>query len=347
MNATEISSPLAEALMNVGNTMTIIRARGRRLAKVIHKDGTIDAYDKARTFDLAAVPVPDLAGIERVLRQLVLRSDCAVVRGTILDMTRVRGVRRLLHPDPTTGDVPTLCDVPKRWAAFDVDDLPRPPDVEVTDLFGCARVAIRALPKAFCDSRCVAQATASHGIAPGINIRLWCRFDRPISSAELRRWLRAAPVDHAVFRPAQVIYTAPPLFDAGVSDPLAERLIMMAGRLDEVQVPSESALAPPARKTAIRGPAIGAAGESRYGSAALISATARVARAGQGARHPTLLAEAMGLARLVARGLLSENTVIRALGGAAEMVGLPEVEAANAITWALAHPGSDRPGTAR
>jgi hypothetical protein len=57
-----------------------------------------------------------------------------------------------------------------------------------------------------------------------------------------------------------------------------------------------------------------------------------------------LLAEALGLARLVARGLLSASTVSRALGGAAEMVGLPAAEVAAAIAWALAH---SRGGEAR
>jgi hypothetical protein len=318
-----------------GDTITVLRARGRRLAKLIRDDGTIDSYDSARLFDLVSLPVAGLNVLAQLLEILEQRPDCCIVRGAIAAPLRTRGVRRLLHFDPATGDAPTLCEVPRRWVALDIDRVPRPASIAPTDLQGCATVAIEALPAAFRVARYIVQATAGHGIKPGLRLRLWFWLDRPTTGIELKRWLRAAPVDHSIFGAAQIIYTAAPLFVAGVPDPLTERLIMMTGAVAEVAVPSSSALAPAVRRTP---PGIDAIGASRYGTAALMSATARVARAGEGSRHPTLLAEALGLAPLVQRGLLTASTVSRALSGAAEMVGLPATEAAAAIAWALTHP---------
>jgi hypothetical protein len=269
------------------------------------------------------------------------------VRGAIADPCRTQDVRRLVHHDRKTGDAPTLCDVPKRWLALDIDGIPRPPDIAATDLRKCGPVVIGVLPAPFRHARCIVQATASHGIKPGIRLRLWYWLDRPTAGIELKCWLRAAPVDPSVFGAAQAIYTAAPLFVSGALDPLPERLIIVADGAAEVRVPRLAAAAPTAHKKAATAPRDYAAGGTRYAAAALRSATARVARAGEGARHSTLLSEAVGLARLVARGLLSANLVIRALGGAAEMVGLPATEAGDAIAWALAHPRGDTPGAIR
>jgi hypothetical protein len=317
-------------------TITVIRARGRRLAKVIRGDGTVEGYDSARRVDLVQLNIPNLLALELLLRWLERQQDCCVVRGGIADAARVCHVRRLLHADPKTGDIPTLRDVPRRWVAFDFDDVPRPENVAVSDLVACARVAIRALPKVFHDTACIAQATARHGITSGVvRLRLWHWLDRPANGAELRRWLHGVPVDHSVFGAVQPIYTAAPLFCGGATDPLDERLIRVQGARAIVPVPPASALTPPPPRMAVT-PDAGRA--ARYGFTALTAATARVVRAADGIRHPTLLAEACGLAGLVSRGLLPDCTAATALAGAAEMAGLPAAEAASIIAWALAHP---------
>jgi hypothetical protein len=310
---------------------------------VISGDGKIQDYDLARAFDLIERKICDLTELERLLRRLEYRRDCCVVRGKIADPARTCRVRRLLHRDPKTGDVPTLWDVPKRWIALDFDDLQRPENVAAEDLIACARVAIRALPKAFHEATCIAQATARHGLVLGvIRLRLWFWLDRPTTGAEFCRWLRSVPVDYSVFGAAQPIYTATPLFCDGATDPLQDRLTMICAARGTVPVPPASSLAAPPR-TPIRPETVDACRTARYGFAALTRAATRVARAVDGTRHPTLLAEARGLAGLVSRRLLSERTVVDALAGAAEMAGLPEAEATSIIAWALAHPRKAAP----
>jgi hypothetical protein len=324
----------------LGDTITIVCAHHRRLAKLIRGDGEIVGYDAARTIDLDAVAIGDLGALRPLLTQLLRRPDCAVVRGGIADPARSRGVRRLLHPDPDTGDEATLRDVPRQWLALDIDGLPRPGGIEFGNLPACARVAVAQLPAAFHGARCIVQATASHGIAPGVRLRLWYWLSRPTGGAELRRWLRSAPVDHSVFGAVQPIYTAAPIFVDGARDPLPERMSMVPGTMEAVGVPAASELMPP------RQPPAAVIGETatagRYGFAALVSATARVARATDGTRHATLLAEARGLVRLVESGALTPHDVTVALSGAAGMAGLADREAAAVIGWALVHPAGAR-----
>ena len=175
------------------DTLTVIRARGRRLAKLIRSDGTVEGYDDAKHFDLFTVSIPDLDGLHRLLRRLLDRPDCAVIRGEIANPDRVLRVRRLLYPDKKTGDVPTLRGVARQWLALDIEGVPRPEQVAATDLGGCATEAIERLPVAFRGARCIVQASGSHGIKPGVRLRLWYRLARPTTGAELKRWLHGAP----------------------------------------------------------------------------------------------------------------------------------------------------------
>jgi hypothetical protein len=227
------------------DAITVLRARGRRLAKIVAPDGTIQDYDKPYRFDLSEVPVTSLDELERLLRRLECRRDYAAVRGAIADPTRAKGVRRLLYRDGN--DDPTLVDTPKKWAALDFDGLPRPDWIDLADLPGCACVAIRKLPNPFQKTRCLVQATASHGLKPGIRIRLWYWLDRPTCGSELKYWLRSAPLDPSIFSAAQITYTAAPLFLAGAFDPLPSRLDTVPGAAEAI-VPSPERLRPPPRK---------------------------------------------------------------------------------------------------
>ncbi len=316
--------------------MTVVRAHGgRRLCKMICANGTVVPCDAARRFDLHAVPVADLAALAELLHRLLRRADCALVRGAVADAACARGVRRLLHPDPETGEMSTLREAPRRWLALDVDGLPLPAGTDPRDLAACAAAALPVLPVELRATACLVQATGSHGVKPGARLRLWFWCDRPVTGIEAARWFRTAPVDRSVFRPAQLILTAAPVFAAGVADPLPRRLVLLPGA-PTVAVPPPAVLAPPPAPPR-PAPQARALGAGRYALAALTRAVGRVARAPEGARHPTILAEAWGLARLVNARLLGEGDVRRALLAAAECCGVPPKEAEAVVAWALGH----------
>jgi hypothetical protein len=319
------------------DSLTVIRAHSRRLAKLIRADGTIEDYDEAKHFDLFSCAVGDLADVHRLLHHLLRRADCAVVRGAIADPARVRHVRRLVHADPKNGDIPTLRNVPRCWLALDMEGVDRPADVSAADLAACAGEAIRRLPEAFHEVACIAQATAGHGIKPGCRIRLWYWLSRPATSRELARWLRHRPADPSVFRAAQPIYTAAPVFAAGKSDHLPERMVVLPGT-ELVPLPSPEKLEPAKDVSKPPMPTPGATGAWRYAFAALTNAAVRVRQAGVGQRHPTILREARGLARFVAAGLLTESSVAEVLRTSGQDVGKPADEVDAIVAWAIAHP---------
>ncbi len=89
-------------------TLTLSPARGRRLCKTRHADGTAQDYAAAKLLDLDAARVPDLPVLAALLRELLAQQDTCALRGAILDPARTRAVRRLLHRCPDTGDMPTF-----------------------------------------------------------------------------------------------------------------------------------------------------------------------------------------------------------------------------------------------
>jgi hypothetical protein len=284
------------------DSITVLQARDRRLAKRIGLDGSIEDYDYAKHFDLVAIPVDGLDHLEDDLRRLLYQPDRCVVRGGIAG--RAMGVRRLLHPDDD--DPASLVDVPRRWLALDVDSLALLPGVEVEDIAACASAAIVELPAEFHGIRCIAQATASHGFKPGMRLRLWFWLDRPAGGAELKRWLASSPVDPALFGANQPIYTASPIF-IGRSDPLQHRMVRLPGS-PQVAVPE----LPEPERPAVA-PLTPTEGLSPYAEAALDSACRNIADARVGERDKVINSEAYSIGRLAGGRAIPQDFALRAL----------------------------------
>jgi hypothetical protein len=321
-----------------GDSITILRcARGLRLSKLIRPDGIV-TYDSTRTYDGWTVPIASLADIENLVSDIIHQQRLCVVRGRLIGGETVNGIRRLLYRDPETGEEPTLSDVPRQWLALDIEGVQRPAYIAAADLSTCAKDALRHLPQAFRGAACLVQATAGHGIKPDIRLRLWFWLSRPTSGGELKRWLKGCPADPSIFRAAQVIYTAAPVFE-GCEDHLPMRLTLCPGN-NHVLVPSPEALAPLPPRPAKPLPASDSPGASRYAWAALRNAVAAVASANVDERHPTCLRVSRSLARLVNAGLLSSTEVKDAMADALLHAGKTREEGEALAAWALAHPSS-------
>jgi hypothetical protein len=298
------------------DTVTIVRCRaGLLLAKRVASGGMTN-YDSAKHVDLLSRPVDGLGDLEELLRLLGPRPRLAVVRGETIDPAHARGVRRLLYADLETGEPATLRPAPRSWLALDIDGLPAPAGIDVTDLVACAKAAVARLPSAFHYVSLIVQPTASHGIVPGLHLRLWCWLSRPTSGGELKRWLKAAPVDQSVFGAAQLIYTAAPVFESGAADPLLERLAVLFRQHDAVRVPDPEMLKPPQRNYLPLPADVPADGHVRATMALIATA---VMRAPVGKRHDTIVVGARRLAELERHGLVrpaeTEELLVRAARG--------------------------------
>jgi hypothetical protein len=292
------------------DAITVLRARGRRLAKVIRRE-TVSDYDSPRLFDLTEIAVDGIDHLEEDLRRLLDQHDRCIVRGAIADPGRCRGVRRLLHAD--ADDPPSLVDVPRRWLALDIDGLSRPADMPASDIPRCAEIAISRLPGEFHGGRCVAQGTANHGVKPGLRLRLWFWLNRPVGNPELKRWLASIPVDHSLFGAVQITYTARPIFQ-GRGDPLPSRMVTMPGEA-QVIVP---ALPEPVRRPVV--PVEQHDGLSRYATKALDDACRKILTAPAGEQEAVLNRQVWSIATLAGAGGIPPGFARRTLTWAANQI---------------------------
>jgi len=331
----------------VSDSMTVLHSRTLRLAKHLRTDGGADGYDRAKHLDAFTVQVAGLDEVLLLLGRLVPTPSCCVVRGELVHGPRAKGVRRLLHLDKKTGELPTFRDVPRRWLALDLDGLPLPSHVPHTDLAGCMGVAISTLPGAFGDAACIVQASARHGLLPGLRLRLWFWLDRPTWGHELKRWLKGVGCDMSVFGAVQPIYTAAPTLAPGVFDLLPQRVLLVPGR-PVVSVPSPDALAPPPPPPAPDRPkgkyTVNNGGTHPYVRKAVESGVQRIATSAVSGRHPTIVAETSRLARFVESGLLTTGQIKQLVTAAAKMAGKDDDdEIEKAIEWGLDHPWTAGP----
>ncbi len=314
------------------DALTVLKSSGRRLTKLVKPDLSIISYDEAKTFTASIIDVENVTDLFDAALRLSSDPYSCVVRGDLTLHGSTAPIRRLVHPDHETGDRATLYEVPRFWLATDWDAIDRPASVLATDLVGCAALAIERLPSAFSGVSCVVCATSSHGIKPGVRVRLWHWLDRAVTSAELKVWLGGCSgIDASIFRPAQVIYTAAPVFD-GIADPITSRVKLLPGR-DRVAVPAE--LKPPSQP--VYSPPRSATRNPSYAFNRLRNAAARVASAGVGARHPTMVKEVAALAHLVAEGVVERKDVVELISAAARAAGKPEGEAEAACKWMFAN----------
>lgn len=327
----------------ITDSMTCLRARGRCLAKQLLPGGVWQGYDSARTFDVSTSFVSGLDDIEDLLAILLRRPDHCVIRGDLIDGTPASGVRRLLHPDQKTGELPTFREQSRRWLALDVEGVERPQGCSSADLARCATVALGELPGPLQSAACIVQASAGHGFKPDLRLRLWFWLDRAISGAEATRWLKGTPADASVFRAVQPIYTAAPLLPPDIPDPIPQRLVRLPGT-PTVTVPTAGALAAQRPAIPCRARPAFRADLPAYVSSALRSGADKIRHAGEGNRHPTLVAEARRLARFVAPGLIDAATIRSTLAEAARQAGKDddnEIDAA--INWGLNNPWTEGP----
>lgn len=316
--------------------ITVLHAHARRLAKLIHADHSTTGYDDARTFDAVEVGVRNLDHLADILRSLLPCWDRCVVRGSLIHGSPATNIRRLFHPDRETGDQPTLYEVPRRHVAIDVEGVARPAGIPATDVAACAYAAIQHLPSEFHGRRCIAVATGSHGIRPDSRLRLWFWLDGAATRTVLQFWFMDTPgVDMATFRPVQCCYTAAPVLDVGVTDPVPDRLVMIPGEpLVSIRplpppVPREvrpSTMPPPSGRRS-----------DAYRDAALAGIKGALLRSTEGQRHHALVVAAC---RMFDLGSLSDGWISTCIREAAHMLnghGARQInpdEVEDALDWA-------------
>ncbi len=212
------------------DTLSIVTSRGLRLTKQWRQDGSIDSYQDAKYCKLEQRAVSGIHQLSALLSELETRPTTCLLRGKFVGVDRAREldlwefelgwVRKTLHYFEDQPLHVMLIDV-DGFAPLASDALEEP--LEAIDEFIATR-----LPEEFRGVSFHWQLSASAGHPSKGNelrVHLWFWLRDAATSSLLQAWATQKEVacDKALFQPVQLHYTAAPVFDAGVEDPIGQR----------------------------------------------------------------------------------------------------------------------------
>lgn len=128
-------------------------------------------------------------------------------------------------------------DVPGHVVMFDVDSfIPQTADPALEPEKAIVEWVRHALPPEFQNVSFVWQLSSRAGFVPGeLKVHVWFWFEKAASSASLKRWARTinkakgSVLDESLYSPVQIHYTANPIFENGVIDPVSQRVGLYRG----------------------------------------------------------------------------------------------------------------------
>jgi hypothetical protein len=238
--------------------ITIARAVKPRvvMAKIVNidEDGMITGVEPSPQgflFEFREVEVHDLKSLAQALAMAARDPYSIVVRGKPKQAVG----RRAMYDDAHAGPA-NLTVMPRRWVAFDWDNLPVPHDPESVEhdqaefanwaqppaLFKPylgVQLALRRLPPAFRTVSCLWQITASAGFKDGFRLRTWHWLSRALTGAQLKCWLNPA-IERGLVDPSTLVEVQPHYIGCGVRggpDPCPQRFGLLERAARIVSVP--------------------------------------------------------------------------------------------------------------
>ncbi len=228
-----------ETHCNAGDVVTVLRS-GKLLAKRWKADGEIAAYDNAKYFKVEDRRINNIREASALLTELEHNPKACILRGQYV------GEQEAIKRDPEhkagharrTNDL--YDDKPLHLVLIEVDnfqpllaDPVTEPEQACDEYIGCC------LPKPFRDASFHWQLSNSAGHPTKRNVlkaHLWFWLNTPYPSAQLKAWAETSGLqaDHSVFQKVQIHYTAAPVFEEGVADPVPVRSGFASRSVDAV-----------------------------------------------------------------------------------------------------------------
>ena len=310
--------------------ITIMKcALGCSAAKTITATG-IKPYACGTWFATTESEVTGLARLAGLLEQRQNHPRIFAIRGELIEGHNSGRVRKKCHPDPADPAAPYFRAKARRHLAVDLDSFALPAGVDPLDVRAVGAAGRALLPAELRSAACWVQLTSSAGYAPGGRCRLWFWCSRPVSDAEIKRWLNGYPVDSSLYSAVQPHYIARPTFLDGIVDPAPTRSLVLPGEVDMVVVPElapeparqafkREASAPgaskPAGARACRAPGRGFGGSAPQARMYMLACIRTLAAAPFGQGRDTCMRVALALYGLSKSGLLDPSDVTARLKG--------------------------------
>jgi len=206
--------------------LTILETVGPLLTKVYRSDGSVDSYGDAASFKVREKEVRDIVTLSALLTELQDKPQRCQIHGKFVGKDKA-------EPGRVSGTYvrnnANFIDQPLSSFMLDIDkykpDFGDPVEEPELCIDGYLR---KVLPKEFWDASYHWQLSSSAGQPSNrdtLKAHVWFWLETPRKCSELYEWAKliGPQVDKAVYRRAQIRYTANPIFEEGREDPVPVR----------------------------------------------------------------------------------------------------------------------------
>lgn len=227
------------------DTIAVLHHAKYQLAKLWKADGSILAYDEnnPKTFRLEEARVANIEELSALLTRIETDSQACVIRGRYVgdEIACREPDARTLRKGQVFRRKSSFADQPLHSVLIEVDDFTPVASDPVTEPVDAIGEYIATLPEPFKSASFHWQLSnsAGHPKKKGkLKVHLWFWLATPRTSAELKAWAKAIelPADKAVLDEVQIHYTAAPMFEDGVVDPVPARSGFVRGERDVVEL---------------------------------------------------------------------------------------------------------------
>ena len=249
-NTTDKSS-IAQNLGSSGavDILTILKHPTNLLAKTWLADGSVKAYDNAKYFIHKEVAIENIGALSALLSALERDAKACVIRGGYVGHDKAAE----LDPEYRRGSVRRIADlfedVPHHWMLVEIDNFePLCSDPVAQPMLAIEEFIGASLPDCFQGAAYHWQLSNSAGHSKNVGklkAHVWFWLATPYTSEQLKAWATAfgLALDKSVFNVVQIHYTAAPMFEEGVVDPILVRSGFVPGLIgDNVELEIDAGL---------------------------------------------------------------------------------------------------------
>lgn len=232
----------------MSDKITILKHPSSLLAKTWKADGTVNAYDDAKFFVWKEATVNHIEELSALLAQLEQDARACVIRGAYVGHDKAAERDPEFKPGRVRRILDLYDDVPHHWMLAEIDEFePLCSDPVAEPVRAIEEFIATHLPPCFQGVAYHWQLSNSAGHAKNagkLKAHVWFWLEKPYTSEQLKAWatVHGKTLDKSVFNAVQVHYTAAPMFEEGVADPVPVRSGFVTGLIgDNVELEIDSA----------------------------------------------------------------------------------------------------------
>ncbi|HHW4677293.1 phage/plasmid primase, P4 family [Xylella fastidiosa] len=221
------------------DSITVLKHPVNTLAKTWRADGSVKAYDNAKFFQVEQRALNNSRDLSNLLTELEKNPHACVIRGAYVGDAKAAALDTEFQKGKVRRIAELYEDIPHHWMLVEIDNFyPRCRDPVADPVGSIDEFLSDQMPFGFHGADYHWQLSSSAGrpeCAGKLKAHVWFWLHKPYTSAQLKAWAAvcAPGLDASVFNTVQIHYTAAPVFEAGVTDPVPVRSGFVKGFLED------------------------------------------------------------------------------------------------------------------